>query len=72
MQQIICYMHFIEVNETPFSSTEVFSMSDTTTTTLTTPFAPILNALKDVNGQFQFGPAVREYVEPAPPVARKR
>jgi hypothetical protein len=26
-------------------------------------FAPVLNALKETTGQFQFGPAVREYVE---------
>ena len=37
-------------------------MSDTTTTTIT-PFEPVLKALKDVTGQFQFGTAAREYVE---------
>ena len=37
-------------------------MSDTATTTIPS-FEPVLKALKDVTGQFQFGTAAREYVE---------
>jgi hypothetical protein len=54
---------FIEVEATPFPSTEVLSMSDTPNTTEALPFAPVLKALKDVTGQFQLGTAAREYAE---------
>jgi hypothetical protein len=37
-------------------------MSDTQTTTIPS-FQPVLTALKDVTGQFQFGSSAREYVE---------
>jgi hypothetical protein len=50
------------VDETVFPSTEVLPMSDTPNTEAL-PFAPVLKALKDVTGQFQFGTAAREYAE---------
>jgi hypothetical protein len=62
MQQNICYMRFIEVAETHSRLWRFVAMSDTATTTIPS-FEPVLKALKDVTGQFQFGTAAREYVE---------
>src|SRR3954451_7796922 len=62
MQQNICYMRFVEVAETHSRLWRLVAMSDTATTTIPS-FEPVLKALKDVTGQFQFGAAAREYVE---------